>query len=430
MSMTSSSSSTTPLADDHQAANTLVSLVTWPLRRLLSRLLRGVTCGSITITLPDRQRLEGRGALPGPQASIQFVRWRAIARLALRGDIGLAASYRDGDWSSPDLTALIEFGIANEAGWGDALDARWPARMLHRLLHMARSNTRRGSRDNIAFHYDLGNAFYGLWLDRGMQYSGAPFVNGVNESLEDAQAEKLRRVLALLEPERLAEGARILEIGCGWGALAVELARLPPSASVVGLTLSKEQLAYAEARVAAAGEQDRVDLRLQDYRDVEGEYDRIASIEMLEAVGERYWPVYFETLRKRLKSSGVAVVQVITIADEHFEHYRRGTDFIQRFIFPGGMLPSTAAMRTHAAQAGLTFDVAETFGLGYARTLVEWRERFFAAWPAIEALGFDASFKRLWEYYLCYCEAGFRSGRVDVGLYRLAHADVEGSASA
>lgn len=402
----------------------LATLATWPLRRLLTRLLRGVACGALAITLPDGQRLDARGAAPGPQAAIRLQRWRALARLMLRGDIGLAESYRDGDWSTPDLAALLEFGLRNEAAWGGALDAAWPARVLDRLRHRARANTRRGSRDNIAFHYDMGNAFYAQWLDPGMQYSSALY-RDAGASLEDAQAEKLKRVLALLELDRLPAGARILEIGCGWGALAHELARLP-AATVTGLTLSTQQLAHAQARLAAAGAQDRVDLRLQDYRDVTGRYDRIASIEMLEAVGERYWPVYFETLRARLKADGVAVLQVITIADAHFEHYRRGADFIQRFIFPGGMLPSVGAMRAQAARAGLSFTVAESFGLDYARTLVEWRERFTANWPAIEALGYDAAFKRLWEYYLCYCEAGFRSGRVDVGLYTLARADRAG----
>ncbi len=414
-----STSSSTPLRAARQGVYDVASLASWPLRRLLTRLLRNVSHGALAITLPDGQRLEGRGALPGPQAAIQLQRWRTLARLALRGDIGLAESYRDDDWCTPDLAALLEFGVRNEPGWGGTLDAAWPVRALQRRQHQARANTRRGSRDNIAFHYDMGNAFYGQWLDPGMQYSSALY-RGAGESLEDAQAEKLRRVLELLELERLPAGASILEIGCGWGALAIELARLP-SARVTGLTLSKEQLALAQARVAVAGTQDRVDLRLQDYRDVEGSYDRIASIEMLEAVGEDYWPVYFETLRARLKADGVAVLQVITIAKEHFYHYRRGADFIQHFIFPGGMLPTVDAMRAQAARAGLTLTVAESFGLGYARTLVEWRKRFVAAWPAIEALGFDASFKRLWEYYLCYCEAGFRSGRVDVGLFTLTH---------
>ena len=329
----------------------------------------------------------------------------------------MAASYRDGDWSSPDLAALLEFGIRNEAGWGHALDASWPSRWLGRLFHIARSNTRRGSRENIAFHYDLGNDFYAQWLDPELIYSSALHVSG-NESLEVAQAHKLERIVELLE---LKKSASVLEIGCGWGALAIALAGTH-DASVTGLTLSAEQLAHARQRVGDRQLEAKIDLRLQDYRDVQGSYDRIVSIEMLEAVGERYWPTYFDTLRSRLKPGGLAVVQVITIADAHFEHYRTHTDFIQRFIFPGGMLPSSSALKAQAERAGLTMETVQTFGESYAITLVEWRRRFLRAWPEIEALGFDSAFRRLWEYYLCYCEAGFRAGRVDVGLYRLAHA--------
>jgi len=212
----------------------------------------------------------------------------------------------------------------------------------------------------------------------------------------------------------------VLEIGCGWGAMALEIARRHP-ARLTGLTLSAEQLAHAQRGVDAAGVADHVELRLQDYRDVRGEFDRIVSIEMLEAVGERYWPVYFETLRERLRPGGVAVLQVITIADAHFDKYRRGADFIQRFIFPGGMLPSPGALQIQAERAGLTLRTAELFGASYAATLVEWRRRFLQWWPQIAALGFDDAFGRLWEYYLCYCEAGFRAGRVDVGLYTLEH---------
>lgn len=398
-------------------ADALTGCAGWPLRRMLARLLRGVRCGAISLVLPDGQRIEAHGTHTGPQASITLHRWRALARLALYGDIGLAESYRDGDWSSPDLTALLEFGSRNQSGWDGALDAAWPARWLFRLVHRWRANSRRGSRHNIAFHYDLGNAFYAQWLDPDMVYSSALYREGT-ESLEQAQAAKLDRVVELLD---LHEDSSVLELGCGWGATALALAQRR-HARVTGLTLSHEQLAHARQRVAAAGLERRVDLRLQDYRDVQGQYDRIVSIEMLEAVGERYWPIYFETLRQRLHADGVAVIQVITIADEHFDHYRRGTDFIQRHIFPGGMLPSVQALRTEAGRVGLTLRSAESFGDSYGTTLVEWRRRFMRAAPTIEALGFDASFRRLWEYYLCYCEAGFRSGRVDVGLYTFAHA--------
>ncbi len=390
----------------------------WPLRQLLARLLRTVHCGSLSVELPNGDRVEGHGAAAGPQATLRLHRWRPLGRLLLSGDLGLAESYRDGDWSSPDLPALLEFGIRNESSWGTALDAAWPTRWLSRIVHLARANTRRGSRQNISFHYDLGNAFYAHWLDPELIYSSALYATG-NESLEQAQAAKLERIIGLLG---LKGDAQVLEIGCGWGALALALAGRH-GARVTGLTLSTEQLAHAQRRVAEQALGDAVELRLQDYRDVQGQYDHIVSIEMLEAVGERYWPTYFATLRQRLRPGGSAVLQVITIADEHFEHYRRGTDFIQRFIFPGGMLPSVSAMHAQAEAAALTMRQVESFGTGYAATLVEWRHRFLRAWPAIEALGFDASFRRLWEYYLCYCEAGFRSGRVDVGLFALAHAD-------
>ncbi|MGJ7493387.1 class I SAM-dependent methyltransferase [Variovorax sp. ZT4R33] len=399
---------------------TMASWTRRPLRRLLVRLLRGVRCGSLMVELPNGERVLGRGAQPGPHAAVTLHRWRPLARMVLRGDIGLAESYRDGDWSSADLCALLEFGIRNEAGCGHAYTPSLPARWLGRVAHLLHANTRRGSRQNIAFHYDLGNAFYAQWLDPQMIYSSALYAS-LDETLEQAQATKLARIVELLE---LEPGSTVLEIGCGWGALALALGG-EGDAQVTGLTLSTEQLAHARERVTAQGLDARIDLRLQDYRDVEGRYDRIVSIEMLEAVGERYWPVYFDTLRERLADDGVAVVQVITIDEAQFASYRHAPDFIQRFIFPGGMLPPVEALRAQAARVGLTLEVVESFGMSYAATLAEWRRRFLAAWPTIEALGFDTAFKRLWEYYLCYCEAGFRAGRVDVRLLRLRHADAD-----
>lgn len=395
------------------------SLAAWPLRRLLARLLRSLSVGSIAIDLPDGARVVGHGPAAGPHVALVVHRWRALARLALGGDIGLAESYRDGDWSTPDLAAFLEFGIRNEAGWGAALDAARPLRWLFRALHLARANSRRGSRQNIAFHYDLGNDFYRHWLDADLIYSSGLY-SRADETLEAAQAAKLARIRQLLRLDELSDDARLLEIGCGWGALAIDLAGRHPL-HVTGLTLSAEQLAHARRRVDAEGLTGRVDLRLEDYRDATGTYERIVSIEMLEAVGERYWPVYFETLRQRLAPGGIAVLQVISIADAQFDSYRRGADFIQRFIFPGGMLPSPTALRQAAEAAGLTLDTATTFGASYAATLVEWRRRFLGARSSIAGLGFDERFLRLWEYYLCYCEAGFRSGRVDVGLYTVKH---------
>jgi cyclopropane-fatty-acyl-phospholipid synthase len=388
-----------------------------PLRAVVQGLLRRLRSGTLHVELPDGERLHARGAASGPEATLRLHRWRPLWRLLTQGDIGLAASYRDGDWSSPDGTALLLLGSANDEAWQSTLREAAPWRTASRLLHRARANTRRGSRHNIAFHYDLGNAFYARWLDDAMQYSSALYETG-RESLEQAQAAKLQRILALVDAP---DGARVLEIGCGWGRLGALLAR-KPATRVTGLTLSKEQLAHARHEAERLGVADRMDLRLQDYRDVDGRYDRIVSIEMLEAVGEDYWPAYFDVLRERLAPGGHAIVQVITIGEPWFERYRSGADFIQRFIFPGGMLPTRTALDTHAQAAGLRFAECLRFGASYAATLAEWRRRFLAAWPAIEPLGFDDRFRRLWEYYLCYCEAGFRSGRIDVGLYRLERA--------
>jgi len=395
-----------------QAAEAISAI---PRFAFLRQLLGRTRTGRLLLTLPSGRRVEVVGDATGPQAALRLYRWRPLRRLLLEGDLGLALSYRDGDWDSPDLLALLDFGLANEAAWGSLIEGRGPARWLARLAHLARSNTRRGSRHNIAFHYDLGNDFYREWLDESMLYSSALYDEPVDDTLESAQARRLDRIVDLLD---MPKGADVLEIGCGWGALAATLAR-ECGARVTGLTLSAEQLAFAREHAAALGVAEQTDLRLQDYRDVGGRFDRIVSIEMIEAVGEAYWPTYFETLRRRLKPGGVAVLQAITIADSQFESYRRGADFIQRCIFPGGMLPCPRVLREQAARAGFVIEQEHTFGSSYARTLAEWRRRFHAAWPRIELQGFDAAFKRLWTYYLCYCEAGFRAGRVDVGLYKL-----------
>ncbi len=374
--------------------------------------------GQLDLTLPDGSTMMLGGNLPGPRAALHLHRWRPLLRLSLEGDLGLAFSYRDGDWSTPDLTALLSFGLANETALKSQGRARGPARWLGLLRHRANANTRRRSRDNISAHYDLGNRFYEQWLDPSMLYSSALYdTDGPNTAatLEDAQQRRLDRIVSLLDAQ---PGQQVLEIGCGWGTLAATLAQRC-QAQVVGLTLSTEQLAFAQERARQWQVADRVDLRLQDYRDVQGQFDRIVSIEMIEAVGEEYWPVYFQTLKDRLKPGGSAVLQAITIDEAHFEAYRSSPDFIQRCIFPGGMLPTPERMAAHASRVGLRFSTELRFGRDYARTLADWRHRFLAQWPAIEALGFDLPFKRVWEYYLCYCEAGFLAGRVDVGLYRL-----------
>ncbi|MDE2406055.1 MAG: class I SAM-dependent methyltransferase [Sphingomonadales bacterium] len=382
-----------------------------PARSLLQRLTARIRHGSLTLTLPDGTTIHHDGAEAGPQGHVSLRNWRALRRIAWRGDLGFAEGYIAGDWTSPDLTRLIALAAANVAALDALLDGSLPLRLVRRLTHALRGNSRRGSRRNIAFHYDLGNDFYQEWLDDSMTYSAALGLAS-GQSLESAQAEKLDRIAALLGAGR---GDHVLEIGCGWGALAARLAR--EAGQVTAITLSREQLAYARQRRLAPGAS--VDWRLQDYRAVDAQFDRVVSIEMLEAVGEAWWPTWFGKVHDCLKPGGRAVVQVITIAEDRYDHYRGTPDFIQRYIFPGGMLPTRTILQREASAAGLVLTHEERFAGGYAATLAEWRRRFRAGWDRIAPLGFDDRFRRLWEYYLCYCEAGFQTGQIDVGLYVL-----------
>ena len=378
---------------------------------LMMRVLRKLVSGRITIITPSGERFDHKAAQPGPEAVMVIHNWRAASRLMTGGDVGFAEGYIAGDWSSPDLVALIAVAAENVVHLQEVMDGFAPVRLFNRVRHLFRPNSRKGSRRNIAFHYDLGNDFYRLWLDDSMTYSSACALKP-GQSLEAAQQAKLARITELLE---LTGTERVLEIGCG--ALARHIA--PLCGHVTGLTLSQEQLAFANQSIAAAGLADRIDLRLQDYRDTSEAFDRIVSIEMFEAVGEEYWPVYFEKLRARLKPGGTAVLQVITIREDRFEPYRNGSDFIQHYVFPGGMLPSPNIISEQAGRVGLSLASSETFREGYAATLAAWRRRFIAVRPDIEALGFDEKFQRMWIYYLSYCEAGFQTGTIDVGLYVL-----------
>ena len=385
---------------------------------LTRQALSGLRAGSLRVTLPSGEIVERRGSEPGLDAEVALHTWRAVRRLASGGDVGFARAFIDGDWSSPDLTAFIELVARNGAAFCDPVKGSALFRAANFAAHWLRANTRAGARRNIEAHYDLGNDFYREWLDDSMLYSSAIFADP-SISLEDAQRARLARILELLD---LSPGQSALEIGFGWGALARAMAG-DKGARVEGVTLSPSQLAFSRDRIAAAGLSDRVDFRLEDYRDTRGQFDRIASIEMIEAVGEKYWPSYFGALHDRLKPGGVAVLQAITIAEDRFDAYRARPDFIQRYVFPGGFLPTKSAIAQAAVRAGLRLQSSEHFGQSYAMTLAEWRKRFNEAWPRIERQGFDASFRRLWTYYFSYCEAGFRAGVIDVGLYQLVRAD-------
>ena len=382
----------------------------------LRRIVGELECGELVIETPAGNRLVLRGRRAGSQAQVTIHSWRFLWRIISGWDIGFAEAYIAGEWSSPDLVALLKIACNNRA-LAEPLKALRGPRFWLRLRHAINRNTRRGSRRNIAAHYDLGNEFYQQWLDPGMTYSAALY-SVASQSLEEAQNAKLDRVISLLD---LAGGERVLEIGCGWGSLAERMMDLH-SCTVTGLTLSAEQLAFAQRRLrnrAAAG---RCDLRLQDYRDVRGTFDRIVSIEMMEAVGEAYWSTYFEKLRDRLRPGGSAVLQVITIDEARFENYRRRPDFIQKYIFPGGMLPTKRIIEREISQAGLRLVAHEHFGESYARTLEHWQQRFQKSWPIIKRLGFDDRFKRTWEYYLAYCQVGFEARTLNVGLYKLTQA--------
>jgi cyclopropane-fatty-acyl-phospholipid synthase len=383
--------------------------------RVVFGLLKNLRHGTLSVQLPDgsTQRF-GTPGDAGLRAAIRLRGWSACAAAVRSGDIGLAESFIAADWSSPDLTALLTLLLANRDELEQLVYGRWWGAWLHRLKHLVNRNSRRGSRRNVHAHYDLGNEFYRLWLDPTMNYSSAWFEGDRSRPLVDAQWAKLRRALRECE---LRPGDRLLEIGCGWGALA-DCAAREFGVAVTGVTLSTQQLAWGRERLAGAGLAG--DLRLQDYRDiVDGPYDAIASIEMFEAVGREYWPVFFETLKAQLKPGGRACIQSIVIRDDLFERYVRSTDFIQQYIFPGGLLPSRCEFRRAAERTGLRVVQELAFGADYAETLRRWRERFLACEAQVQQLGFDPHFMRIWEFYLAYCEAAFAAGNTDVVQFTL-----------
>ncbi|MGD1934531.1 MAG: class I SAM-dependent methyltransferase [Candidatus Phaeomarinobacter sp.] len=398
-------------------AETLEKLSGVPrLVRFALRMLLGIQIGSLTVRLPGQPPLRFEGKEPGGHGEVELKHYRAVRRLLAGGGIGFGEAYIAGDVDSPDMARFLEVFARNRTMMMQALRMGlfdW----VNRLYHKLHRNSRKGSERNIHAHYDLGNEFYSLWLAPTMTYSSGIFNPGMND-LASAQREKYRSLAAGME---LDASHHVLEIGCGWGGFA-EFAASEIGCKVTGITISKEQLAFARERVQRAGLSDRVEIRYQDYRDVSETYDRVASIEMFEAVGEEYWPTYFDKVRNVLKPGGKAALQIITIADEAYEEYRSTADFIQRYIFPGGMLPSPTALSDQISKAGLVLTGNREFGLDYARTLRMWQERFADAWPKIEPLGFDERFKRLWHFYLAYCEAGFSSANTDVTQVTLARA--------
>ena len=385
------------------------------LSRLLDRIDAGLNEGSIEGQLPDGRRriLGGRGA--GPAAEMNIRSWHALRRIAWNGSIGLYEGWDKGEWDSPDPVQIFALFVQNRKALGNSARAKGPLRLASRLVHFLRRNSKSGARRNIEFHYDLGNDFYASWLDDSMTYSSALFADPVNDSepLEQAQTRKIDALLARLA---LKDGDRLLEIGCGWGSLA-ERALATAAIEYHGITLSAEQKAYADQRLGAG---DHWQVTLTDYRDVAGQFDAIASAEMVEAVGQEYWPAYLQSIARNLKSGGRAAIQLISIADDIFEQYSTGVDFIQRYIFPGGMLLSESRFRHIAEANGLAWHDQQDFGLHYAETLKRWRVRFDEAVDKRQLpAGFDEKFVRLWRYYLMYCEGGFRGGGINVSQITL-----------
>ena len=384
--------------------------------RTVLKLLQRLTHGSLAVQLPDgsMQFFGTHGAQP--HAALRLNNWSACSAALKSGDIGFAESYIAGDWATPNLTELLRVLVANRKQVEDVVYGSWAGRLLYRIKHLLNRNTKANSQKNIHAHYDLGNAFYALWLDDTMNYSSALFAGDLSQTMQQAQHAKVRRALSMAG---VTPGSRVLEIGCGWGALA-EMATTEFGACVTGVTLSTEQLAFAQARMARLGTANSADLRLQDYRDItDAPFDAICSIEMVEAVGRAYWPTYFQALHTLLKPGGRACVQSIVIDDALFDRYLTSTDFIQQYIFPGGCLPCPREFRAQAQAAG--FDVVDEFAFGhdYAETLRRWREKFMHEKQQVLANGFDERFIRIWEFYLAYCEAAFAENNTDVVQYTL-----------
>jgi cyclopropane-fatty-acyl-phospholipid synthase len=380
-------------------------------------LLQRLQHGTLHVQWPDgRVEQFGQASDTGLNATLHLHSYAPLTQAMKSGDIGFAESYIAGEWTTNNLAELLQLLVANRRDMEELIYGNWLGRLFYRVRHLLHRNTRSNSKKNIHAHYDLGNAFYELWLDPTMNYSSAWFDNDRTQQMAEAQTAKVRRALRMVDAKA---GDRILEIGCGWGALA-ELGGQEFGAHMSGVTLSHEQLAFANERMQKLGLADTSNLRLQDYRDIDdGPYDAICSIEMLEAVGQEYWSTYFESVARLLKSGGKACVQTIVIDDSLFDRYVKSTDFIQQYIFPGGCLPCPREFRAHAERAGLKVVDELAFGLDYAETLRRWRHQFMADKAQVLQLGFDERFIRIWEFYLAYCEAAFEQHNTDVVQYTL-----------
>ena len=391
--------------------STLAPAIKLPaIAKLFYSLIKRMDRGSLTFTSPEGHTSLFRGTQPGPHADLRITDWAVASEAIKSAEIGVAEAYRDGRMFTSDLTAFLMLCVENEKALEAVFYGKPLVALLFRLKHLLRTNTKAQAKKNIFAHYDLSNAFYRLWLDESMTYSSAVFDGNHAQSMGSAQTAKYERILQVLKPK---PGETILEIGCGWGGFA-EYAASTRNVKVTGITLSKAQLDFAQQRIVDAKLDQLVELQLVDYRDVDGQFDYVVSIEMFEAVGERYWQTFFKTVHDRLKPNGRALVQSITIAEETFPRYRETSDFIREYIFPGGMLPSQTRLRQETDRAGLIWQAAPSYGQDYADTLAEWTRRFEAAWDDIRRLGFDERFRKMWRYYLSYCEAGFRTERTNV----------------
>ena len=383
-------------------------------------LVRKLNSGRVDFILPDGRQFRAEGAKPGPVAEVFINNPDVFARLVREGDLGFSDAYLDGWWTTPDLQAFMDFIHADNDDMYDEFPGMGLVRAWEKARFWFQSNSKRQALKNISYHYDLGNDFYSLWLDDTMTYSSALFSTS-QESLENAQVTKYA---SMIDQMGVKPGDHVLEIGCGWGGFA-EYAAKERGLKVTGLTISKEQLDFARKRINNNGLGDKVNLKLQDYRDETGVYDGVASIEMFEAVGEKYWPIYFNKVKQCLKPGKQATLQIITIHDARWEVYRKGVDFIQKYIFPGGMLPSPTVLRQEVAKAGLNVQHSIEFGKSYSQTLRRWFEVFNDQWDTISGMGFDDRFRRMWNFYLTSCAATFESGNCDVTQITLQKPEIQ-----